>query len=462
MRVHLFIITMIGFFFFPLNPARANTTSARKYALILGGGGEPPGRTTVFDDSLKMLGGKLSDAGYQATVLFDGGHTTSEAVAKAIDPKAQPFFTDNVETELHQMIGKIDRDMRPGDQLMVVVDTHGGEPKGHDDGVDPEQAPPHDVEMADFGKFNMEQLAVIKKHARAKGVRLAILDMTCYSGTSLKLADKNTCVISATSADTVGLAAFSGQLFESLHKGHNLEDSFLVTRSQFPYGKPEISTPANLAAKSVLRNMESLIQFSPDDIFPSDDNLGEQKNQCDGDANTIDVQTRRLLKAISASLELDTNDRSELKKRLVDYLKLRQKSLNNNEFLAQTVDHVGDEPVAYVFMVNLDRNLAGMRDALKTEDDPDEKVYLQKFITAAPRLRRLRADLLKSDPEFAQIVSERQIQTGTNVTKEEYKLVRAAGRVSEYERMIYAKLYAAEAHRQTAQGKSNPCKDFKF
>lgn len=461
-RLYFLVIPAIGFLL-PFGWSRAAAETTHKYALVLGGGGDPPGPSTIFDPDLKKLGGVLSGAGYQTSVLFDGGHSESENIARSVDPKAEPFTLDATKNKLNKMIHAIDHEMQSGDQLMVVVDTHGLEPKGFDDGVDPLTAPPHYVDAAGSQSFSMEQLAALKKHAKAKGVRLAILDMSCYSGSSLKLADGNTCVVTATAAGTLGIVGFADKFFDRLQTGHSLEQIFLETRQSIPYGKPEISTPAHRIVGAALQNIESEIQFSANEIIAGHSAAASNQPQCGGSVNAVDVQVRRLMKTMSADLGLDTSERFELKKRLVNYLKLRQKVLDDNDFLGETAGYIDDDiPVRYENLLYLDDNLAEAREAAGSEMNQDRKEMAQEIVDSAPQLKRMKADMLKSNSRFAEIADGQTIKSPSNATKEDYQLIRAAGRVSEYERMIYAKLYAAEAHRQTAQGKSNPCKDFKF
>lgn len=212
---------------------------AKKEMLILGGGGEPAGNTTLFDKTLSSWGNFTKTAGWTPTVVFNGEHSNTESIAKSIaGARSSSATTANITRQLNALKQKIlSGELRSGDQLMITVLSHGLEKTGS------EQT--HWVEAAD-GRFNLDRLKEIRDLAEKKGIQLAIMDDSCYSGYSLQLGTDKTCVM--TTGGTSLAYVNSGQLFtQNLRPGMNLEELFLGARlskeSAYP-GAPQISTYA--------------------------------------------------------------------------------------------------------------------------------------------------------------------------------------------------------------------------
>lgn len=217
----------------------ANVSWAKKEILILGGGGEPTGATTIFDKTLTNLGTFSKSSGWKPTVVFNGGHRTTEALAKqAGGGKNISATTDNLNKQIEAFKQKIQRgELRSGDQLMISVATHGLEATA------PFET--HAVSSKN-GTFNMDRLKALRDLAEKKGIQLAIMDFSCHSGATLKLGTDKTCVISAASAN-VGYNNAGEAIAGNLRGGTNLEFAFLGARASekaLSPGTPQISTEA--------------------------------------------------------------------------------------------------------------------------------------------------------------------------------------------------------------------------
>ncbi len=246
----------------------------KKHFYFLGGGGEPNGETTIFDNDVKVISGFINSPGWETTVSFNGGHKKTEEIIKTKLPKvnnAGPFIEANYNKLIKEMTDKINNGtLADGDQLMISIDTHGGK-KGKEN--------THKISLTGSEATNLNTLAGAKTVdldklqalidlAAAKGVKLAVIDMSCFSGNLLNLKTNNACLISATGKDQYGWAGtidlsvfsitstFSGKFFDLLKKGRNLEDIFLGARTKgWTPDFPMISTEEGQAVEALLYHL---------------------------------------------------------------------------------------------------------------------------------------------------------------------------------------------------------------
>ncbi len=166
---------------------------------------------------------------------------------------------------------------------MIILNTHGAKNNGEVS---------HSVAMARNAAKNLknlqgattvslDSLRPIIELAKDKGVKLAFVDQSCYSGNSLNLPHTDACIISATGANHysysnsinfLGLSMsfdFSGKFNKLLKPGKSLEDIFLKARkSGNEPDFPMISSPAGLEIQKVLYELAT--PYLNDDIKDSD------------------------------------------------------------------------------------------------------------------------------------------------------------------------------------------------
>jgi hypothetical protein len=124
----------------------------------------------------------------------------------------------------------------------------------------------------DIMQVGLDSLIPLRDALESKGVRFAILDLSCHSGNSLRLATSKTCVISMSHAELEGTNDFAKQLFFHFKKGQSLEAAFESSRNSknrkygnYQLGMPEISSPAG---KRVAEWMEPIVPYMVADHLP--------------------------------------------------------------------------------------------------------------------------------------------------------------------------------------------------
>ena len=276
------ILSLIFFF------TTINFAYAENHMLLMGGGGEPKGDTTIFDGGLTKLGQNLESLKWNYQVSFNGGHDSTEKILTNKFSKsssvASNFTKDNYEELIKSYIKKINNgEIKSGDQLMIIVNTHGGKAvEGqltHRIAAVGAQAKNSD-DLAGASLVSLDRLQEIVKLTEQKGIKLGIVDLSCHSGTSLALkkavdtGSPNTCIITATGPDHYGNAgpnSFAENFMEELKPGENLQDAFLKARIRSPFAEyPMISTEVNdKIVKDVYEGITPYLYY----YYPNQDKL---------------------------------------------------------------------------------------------------------------------------------------------------------------------------------------------
>jgi hypothetical protein len=233
-------------------------SQAENHMLILGGGGEPAGKSTMFDNELPLFA-KISES-WKTKISFNGGHEKTEKIIqekfgqRGIETSS--FTEDAFEKNIKALEEKISTgEISPGDQLMVFISTHGAM-KNNSEAT-------HQVALAGSAVTNfsslqgtkvvsLDKLKKLTELADAKGIKLALIDMSCHSGNTLALANKSTCVISGSGPDHYGYSGsgftFNHRFMKNMKKGKSLEAAFLDAREDYwDNAFPMISSPVGIS-----------------------------------------------------------------------------------------------------------------------------------------------------------------------------------------------------------------------
>lgn len=127
--------------------------------------------------------------------------------------------------------------IKSGEQILLILDTHGN-PSANGQS--------HTIETVD-GPIDLKDLQELALLAKQHKVHLGIIDQSCFSQTTLNLANEYTCVISGSTEDTPSMAGATRDMIRALSNSENLEEAFLKARANTninaTYALPQISTP---------------------------------------------------------------------------------------------------------------------------------------------------------------------------------------------------------------------------
>ena len=237
-------VIFLFLFFFMLNKINANN-----YAFFAGEA-ENPGM-----DQFKNGFGMLS-------LISDSKNWDSAFLTRQTTDKSKAFTKENFEKQLDDLKKRIlgapgFKPIVTGDQLMLMIDTHGS-PK-----LDNELT--HSVSTL-TEPTKLDGLQELIDLAEKKGIKLAIIDHSCYSGNILNLDFKSSCMMTSATHNNFGFSdygtGFSFNLQYSIRKEKtkkvSIEDIFLQSRiTKRDSAQPLINTEAGLKTFQFLKSLET-------------------------------------------------------------------------------------------------------------------------------------------------------------------------------------------------------------
>ena len=248
--------------------------AGEKELYFFGGGGGPDDDSTIFDDELKFISQLTNSPNslWKTSYSFNGGHRETEKILRKKFKNATSFGQFNKKNFLNAVQNIEDKlkKLKKGDQLLLIMNSHGLKKylneKSHSIITSPVTGANYN--SIDGSRFSsMDEFEKITLMAEEKGVKLALIDLSCYSGNTLKLRKKNICIITTTGENQLGyadilgtpsnkLVSFEGRFLNGMKKGENLENLFLKSRrdSQFQ-DFPMISTDSGLLMNDLIEKM---------------------------------------------------------------------------------------------------------------------------------------------------------------------------------------------------------------
>ncbi|MFL5785550.1 MAG: hypothetical protein ACJ76H_13120 [Bacteriovoracaceae bacterium] len=437
----------------------------------LGGSGEPPGDKTIFDSTVTPIGRYAFKGGYNVDVAFDGGHATTEQIVSSNFPQSpNKLFTaesyDAVIKQYEEMIKN--GAMKTGDQVMLVIDSHGAKrgvaDKTHVIASGNGQAT--DLLSLKGSEFvSLDRLIPLSKLAEERGIRLAVIDLSCHSGASIPLGNTKTCVISASGTDTFAYGGpdaglFANSFLNALSNANNLEEAFLAGRGQSrDRAFPMISTPEGMRLQDRLYpELFRYLNFRQ----VKNDKLADEltTSVTSGSCQQEEGQFRDLIN-LSREIERATDgiDLENFRRALAAYHDYRKNLQNELRLvggdvvgqmrrLCYTSTKCDDFPVSGLIAMNPDTQIEYFRRQMLTEKNAKDKAHYQELITFNQNAKVAREEIFRQYPRISSYNSIIQNYPNLAVRTEEL-----AGQVAVESRKVYSALYRRDTP-------TNACRDF--
>ncbi len=222
--------------------APALAAPPRQLALLAGGSGEPPGealKDNFFVQDLKEYRSRLIARGWQVRVVL--------GARAGLLPGSRPATNANLRQAITNLLAKA----QPGDHVLLLFHSHGREPESQwGQQSHSLVSEDRDASGVDPG-FNLDAIEPWLNAAKARGVVIGLVDLSCYSG--------NTQALEGASC-TVSLAA---PHYVSICSGRAEERAFNSHFFQLPSPGPPISLEAQfLRAREADQNSINLPQIS--------------------------------------------------------------------------------------------------------------------------------------------------------------------------------------------------------
>ena len=463
-----------------INKARAERTF-----LFLGGGGEPERKSdTIFDPSMYLLDDYLKANKWKNDISFNGGHKTSEAILKTRFKNASSktaFNKNNYNTLLENYIKDMKSGkLKSGEQLLVFIDTHGAAQKPnestHNISIGSGNASADLNNLSSSDTISMDTLKNFVQVAKEKRIKLAIVDMSCHSGSTLALANDANCIITSTGPNQYAYSSFSEDFLKKMKKGKSLEDVFLEARKEESMAAyPMISTAAGLTINKTIYPKISPYLYYYNDIKKNGKlydyivDESSKNSQCLRDyqfkqlESTLENFNRIGLLGISMKnlkvlkiLDL-LKEYKELQDKLIESSKKYPLKELDNIVKFTDIVKIGntemrtDMKYSWRNLLAIDCNkvIQSAELELKKTTDPDKRLELLSEISSHKKIKAKQEEFLTKNPTLRNYQ-----QKLDNDLKDMGKSFMLANRIAEEERNIYDEMY-----KDLSKSKNN-CKDF--
>lgn len=443
-----------------------------RYMAYMGGSGDPPGTTTIFDAKIGGIGSYATASESQTRIAFDGGHSQTEsALASSFPGQTVSDFTNS---NYEAMIANYEADIqngriKTGDQLLMVIDSHGAErnPGFQTHNIASGRGAAVDLNnLSGSDTVSLDRLMNLSRLAEEKGIQLGIIDMSCHSGASLPLANSRTCVITASGPQSYAYGGdnreiFSNRFVSRMRPGRNLEDIFLEARSgAVDAGFPMISTPEGIRAQDqIYPILRRYINYSD----PRADKFNDEIEQSVATQSCLQesAEVQRILELVG-NLESVTEGItfSDFRSALTDYHNYRRTI--QEELTRMGVPHLNqsrricgvpnlgcnDLTVGLIIGMPADERIAENQGLLASATNADDRTRAQQWITYFQNVKNVREELIATYPGIeSHSVYLRQNEDIRART------IELANRVSREAQRIYGALYQRQEN-------TNPCRSF--
>lgn len=454
-----------------------------KNIVVMGGGGEPQGNSTIFDDEAQRLGKYFSkNTDWKVDVAFNGGHAKTEKILANGLGKVAGGSSDFTEQAYLKLLSEYEEKInsgaiKPGDQLLIYISTHGAlqmsKEKTHSIATGGGTATDlNNLQGASI--VSMDKLQKLADLAAEKGVKLGIIDGSCHSGASIPLKNNKTCVISASGPKHFGYSSFGESFASNMKKGKNLEQVFLDTfvgRNETAF--PMISSPVGMKLQDDLYSL--ITPF----LYSYDDNHDKLKEYLEKEVmeNKCALAEENFNKIISLSQDMEAalngkkSDFAKFRQDLTDYFQYQNK-IRNDLMSMNLADFDTKEKVCSDYNGVNKSNICmeyTLKEIISTDFDSEIKRFQDMKAKEAPgsgsiawmdytmsnyaKMKLKQADLLSSHPEYQRY----QNYYKNEIPKFKQESWSRAMKVSMSLQNVYSKSYKTLSKDNQ---EPNPCKDF--
>jgi hypothetical protein len=373
-----------------------NISFADSYMAIIGGGGDPAGDKTMFDNPMKSFADNLAKSSkWKYDISFNGGHAQTEELIRSKYNKASTsnnFTPANYKSMIDNYRAKILLgDIKSGDQLVFMINSHGAINSGEGNQTSHYIAASGSAagnlnNLSGTTLVNLDDLKELVKLANDNGVTMGIIDLSCHSGSTINLKLPNTCVVTATSpkhyAFQGGQAAFSDRFIKELTPGKTLEQAFLEARKDSDDAAyPMISTAEHESiARDVFQSITPYLYY----YDPKADKLTDYLIETGKNDQAIckrEIQFKDLVSKIEQFKRLvpNSNYAQELKNQLEQYKKTQDDIISNvNSLGGQYLDKIEEFTTTVPGSPRPIKNPLSWKSILKEDPDKWIKYFTEK------------------------------------------------------------------------------------
>lgn len=448
------------------------------HILVIGGGGEPQGPATIFDEEVAHTGDFLKDnKNWKVSLTFNGGHSETEKMLKQKFAIPNHRFTRESFENLISLYEEklLNGSIKRGDKILIQISSHGAYQESQElsHRIATSEGSALDLNTLEgSGSVSLDRLQNLIQLASEKEVKLAILDFSCHSGSTLNLDHSKACIISSTGPKHFawnGEGGFSYQFTQHMKSGKSLEEIFLMALEQkrssdFPMISTEIgkSLQKDLyeGITPFLYEWRDKIRYDKFSVYIENEVI---RNQCE-EIPEIALLENFLKKAgvILGKEEIPTivKLRDAIREYYEFQLKMREELMGMNMPLLKEKHRFCSE------LTESEGRLAcetySTLELISSEDSIDPMLEMSAFHGDEESVAKLKnvKKMLKKKKELMVLMGSADkfrnfYQSYPNLERTTHLLALKAAREAA---ILYRMLY----EKQSKEAGSNPCKDFKL
>lgn len=392
---------------------------------------------------------------------------------------------------------------KPGSQIMIAIDTHGAKRRA---GASVEKT--HRValsngeaqELTNLSGANLvdlDKLDTLAELASAKDVKLAVADLSCYSGNLLNIKNEKVCLISGTGPEhysytsaatdlavskNTPTTSFSGRFLESFKKGKNLEELFLAARdsSSNSFDSPDfpmINTEDGLAVNDMIYKLITpYLKYDSTRITNFTPQYAETSKEFEEQVCSINNNHELLIgllkqyekiEDISKFMGVNGYDFKSLRNALGEYRKyqikfeesVRGKFEVDNEIKAMLEEKFPNDkdlwskyrPSAYI-ITDSDQSLKYYEDLAADEIKKNRDAGAWRAMVAQLKRQKVIAAYVRANLNKS---AQQKLKKAEDAYRETSVTLKLANNVSKEAKKVFTKLY-----KSVKRPKGNPCREF--
>jgi hypothetical protein len=348
----------------------------------------------------------------------------------------------------------------------------------HKIATDPQTYDPKNT--SNYNLFSMDKLKELMELTKKSNVKLGILDLGCYSGSSLNLNDSHACIITSTTSDLFsfkGDNTFTSEMFKQMAPGRSLEDVFLAARSKENGDRsmPMISTDIGRSINSeIYSKLTPFIHFHTDDSrsgahanlfeylasIDSDQKFCKRENdfkQLMESIDKVEKLSKNSLTILNYEIVLSSESFGKLKKLLAQYKSKMDEiakdyySKKRKLYEKENIFFINDKGIKMVAPFTVEAILSSdylnlyRMESLKPKPDKTLSSLFKSLADKREELIKKRPELLKVSESLNAISSKIKGTTDLAIS------------IAREERRLFDTLYKKK---RELEKKSNPCRDF--
>ncbi|MES3038528.1 MAG: hypothetical protein V4736_11540 [Bdellovibrionota bacterium] len=360
--------------------------------IFMGGAGEdsesgiPGNEINQFDQDFEIAKAKAKSSGYTFDYLYAGDHKGSDnflskyndiqySKSKWMTPFNLDKMIERYQGALNGTNTRPEEQLKAGDQVVFTISNHGmlrgdnpqlkDKEKTHSIACSANQ--PIEIGGRKNLYCSLDKLQPLIEQMEAKGIKVAVVDESCYGASTLSIGTPKTCVVSKSAQDQVGWNYDKSTFIRHLQPGKSVQDSFQSYIQYSHLNFPMINTQAGQRAAERIRDIVEVRKNDQADLLV--------RQRCDPQVDPLPRAMRNMMDLTVATNTGELPNTPEM-----------QQALNDLGSALKQYQEKSDEAIRYLKLIDLAKSKSS-----KDRENAAKAIHLYN------RLTRMPDDLTRAD-----------------------------------------------------------------